>query len=222
MGKKLIYCVDDEEDIRELYHVALTSAGFDSTEFVGGEALFEGLKERLPSVILLDIMLDGEDGYAILQKLKQNSAYSDISVIMVSAKGEEISKVKGLNLGADDYIAKPFGVLELVARINANLRKGKPAARLTYKNLAVDEANHEISSSGKPLPLTVKEYSLLKMLIANAPNVVLREDVLNAVWGDGFFGESRTLDIHVSTLRKAISGGEAEIITVRGVGYRLK
>jgi len=222
MDKKLIYCVDDEEDIRELYHVALTSAGFDCREFVGGEALFDALEEKLPSVILLDIMLDGEDGYTILQKLKQNPAYSDISVIMVSAKGEEISKVKGLNLGADDYIAKPFGVLELVARINANIRKGKPIVRLSYKDLSVDESNHEILCSGKPMPLTVKEYDLLKMLIANAPNVVLREDVLNAVWGDSFFGESRTLDIHISSLRKALSGGEAEIITVRGVGYRLK
>lgn len=222
MDKKLIYCVDDEEDIRELYTVALTNAGYECVAFEGGEELFSALKTRLPSVILLDIMLDGADGFTILQKLKDNAEYSSISVIMVSAKGEEISKVKGLNLGADDYISKPFGVLELVARINANIRKSTVNNALSYENLSVNQKNHEILSDGRVLSLTVKEYELLKLLIVNAPNVVLRDDVLNAVWGDTFFGESRTLDIHISSLRKAIAGGKAEIITVRGVGYRLK
>ncbi|MGN0813704.1 MAG: response regulator [Candidatus Coproplasma sp.] len=222
MEKKLIYCVDDEEDIRELYNVAITNAGYDCATFEGGEALFNALEKKLPSLIILDIMLDGADGFAILKKLKENAAYSGISVIMISAKGEEISKVKGLNMGADDYIAKPFGVLELIARINANLRRSAPSSRLEYKNLSVDEGNHEIYSDGRKLDLTVKEYSLLKLLIINAPNVVMREAVFNAVWGDDFFGETRTLDMHISSLRKAISEGEAEIVTVRGVGYRLK
>lgn len=221
MEKKLICCVDDEEDIRELYKVAITNAGYDCAAFEDGEGLFCALGQKLPSLIILDIMLDGADGFTILQKLKQNAVYAGVPVIMVSAKGEEISKVKGLNMGADDYIAKPFGVLELIARINANLRKSAPATRLAYKNLSVDEKNHEIYSDGKKLNLTVKEYSLLKLLIVNAPNVVLREDVFNAVWGDNFLGETRTLDIHISSLRKAISEGEAEIVTVRGVGYRL-
>lgn len=221
MQKKLIYCVDDEEDIRELYTVAITNAGHDCAAFENGDGLFCALENKLPSLIILDVMLDGEDGFAILKKLKSSAIYAGIPVIMVSAKGEEMSKVKGLNSGADDYIAKPFGVLELIARINANIRKSSPASKLSYKNLTVNEENHEILSEGKKLDLTVKEYSLLKLLIVNAPNVVLREAVFNAVWGDDYFGETRTLDIHISTLRKAISGGEAQIVTVRGVGYRL-
>ncbi|MGN0804922.1 MAG: response regulator transcription factor [Candidatus Coproplasma sp.] len=221
MEKKLIYCVDDEEDIRELYKVAIANAGYDCSAFENGEELFKTLEGKLPSLIILDIMLDGEDGFAILQKLKQNAIYAGVPVIMVSAKGEELSKVKGLNMGADDYIAKPFGVLELIARINANLRKSAPATRLSYKNLSVNETNHEIYSNGNMLDLTVKEYSLLKLLIINAPNVVSREDVFNTVWGENYFGETRTLDIHISSLRKAISAGEAQIVTVRGVGYRL-
>ncbi|MGN0807050.1 MAG: response regulator transcription factor [Candidatus Coproplasma sp.] len=221
MEKKLIYCVDDEEDIRELYKVAVNNAGYDCETFEGGEGLFSALDKKLPSLIILDIMLDGADGFAILQKLKENAVYSGISVIMVSAKGEEISKVKGLNMGADDYISKPFGVLELIARINANMRKNAPSTRLAYKNLSVDEKNHEIYSDGTKLDLTVKEYALLRLLIVNAPDMVLREDAFNAVWGENYLGETRTLDMHISSLRKAISAGEAEIVTSRGVGYRL-
>lgn len=221
MEKQLIYAVDDEENIRELYSVALANAGYECLTFAGGEDLFSSLKDRRPALILLDIMLEGIDGYAILKRLKENAQYSSIPIIMVSAKGEEISKVKGLNMGADDYIAKPFGVMELVARINANLRRSA-AAPLAYSDIAVNELKHEILVGGSAVVLTVKEYELLKLLIINAPNVVSRDKILNAIWGDDFFGESRTLDIHIASLRKAIAASKAKIVTVRGVGFLLK
>ncbi len=222
MQQTLIFAVDDEEDIRELYSVALENAGFCCNTFEGGDRLFAALASARPALILLDIMLDGQDGFAILQKLKGDARYSSIPVIMVSAKGEEISKVKGLNMGADDYISKPFGVLELVARINANLRKGAPRTTLAYKDIVLDENSHEIKVCGRALGLTLKEYELLKLLLLHAADVVPREKILNSVWGEDFMGESRTLDIHIASLRKAIAGSTANINTVRGVGYSLK
>lgn len=221
MEKQLIYAVDDEESIRELYSAALLNAGYECSAFVGAEDLFSALKFRRPALILLDIMLDGTDGYEILSKIKENAQYSSIPVIMVSAKGEEISKVKGLNMGADDYISKPFGVLELIARIKANLRKSAPSA-LSYADIFINELKHEVTVGGAVVPLTVKEYGLLKILLVNAPNVVTRDKILDAVWGEDYFGESRTLDIHVATLRKAVAASAAKIITVRGVGFLLK
>ncbi len=222
MDKTWIYCVDDEENIRELYNAALTNAGFECACFKGGEDFFEALKTKTPALVLLDIMLDGMDGYKILQKMKGDTHVRDIPVIMVSAKGEEISKVKGLNLGADDYIAKPFGVLELVARIKANLRRYSPRTALSYADIEIDENKHEIRVKGVPTVLTLKEYELLKLLVKNAPNVISREKILSDVWGEDYFGETRTLDIHIASLRKAIANSEAQINTVRGVGYSLK
>lgn len=219
----LIYAVDDEENIRELYGVALENAGFDCVCFSCGDDLFAALPARKPDLILLDIMLDGLDGYSILQKLKEDEKACAVPVIMVSAKGEEISKVKGLNEGANDYIAKPFGVLELVARIRANLRKvAVRYASLAYADITIDESKHEATAAGKPLTLTLKEYDLLKLLINHAPNVVSREQILSAVWGESYMGETRTLDIHIASLRKALSESKAQIVTVRGVGYILK
>lgn len=220
--KKCIFAVDDEENIRELYGVALKSAGFDCFCFVDGDSLFAALKNDKPDLILLDIMLDGADGYSILQKLKDSPATRNIPVIMVSAKGEEISKVKGLNMGANDYIAKPFGVLELVARINANLRKTDTYSALSYSDVNIDEGKHSVTVADKTVTLTLKEYELLKLLVINAPNLVSRETMINTVWGENYFGETRTLDIHIASLRKALSESSASINTVRGVGYFLK
>ena len=220
--KKHIFAVDDEESIRELYAVALANAGFEVSCFPDGESLFSALKETTPALILLDIMLDGDDGYAILEKIKAEPNLRDIPVIMVSAKGEEMGKVRGLNLGADDYIAKPFGVLELVARINANLRRTTQNVRLLYADIAVDEAKHEITVGGVPLTLTLKEYDLLKLLVGRAGQVIPREEILVEVWGETFFGESRTLDVHIASLRRSLAKSEAQIATVRGVGYCLK
>ncbi len=220
--KKCIFAVDDEENIRELYGVALNSAGFDCRCFVDGDSLFAALETKKPALIILDIMLDGYDGYTILQKLKESPATRNIPVIMVSAKGEELSTVKGLDMGADDYIAKPFGVLELIARINANLRRTDDRTALAYSDISIDENKHTVTVANETLTLTLKEYELLKLLVTNAPNIVSRDIIINTVWGEDYFGETRTLDIHIASVRKAISDSKAAINTVRGVGYFLK
>lgn len=224
MESKLIYAVDDEENIRELYSCALSGAGFSVKTFEDGKSLFSALKLTIPALIMLDIMLDGADGYEILAELKEEERTKNIPVIMVSAKGEEISKVKGLNLGADDYIGKPFGVLELIARVNAVLRRTacvKPE-KLRFKDVEIDEEKHEVRINGAKKELTLKEYNLLKLLVSKAETVVKREEIFSKVWGEDFFGETRTLDIHVASLRKILEGSSAEISTVRGVGYIIK
>ena len=222
-NKQLIYAVDDEKSIRDLYDCALESSGFLVKCFENAEALFEAIETEMPDMCLLDIMLDGMDGYEILFKLRAEKETANIPVILISAKGEEISKVKGLNLGADDYIEKPFGIMELVARINANLRRVVTAtsSKTEYKDIHINDAAHEISAAGRVVELTLKEYELLKELVASAENVITREDLLNSVWGPNY-GETRTLDMHIASLRKAISDSEAQINTIRGVGYLLK
>lgn len=224
MESKLIYAVDDEENIRELYSCALSGAGFSVKTFEDGKSLFSALKLTIPALIMLDIMLDGADGYEILAELKEEERTKNIPVIMVSAKGEEISKVKGLNLGADDYIGKPFGVLELIARVNAVLRRTSVEAQksLRFKDVEIDEEKHEVRINGAKKELTLKEYNLLKLLVSKAETVVKREEIFSKVWGEDFFGETRTLDIHVASLRKMLEGSSAEISTVRGVGYIIK
>ena len=220
--KTLIFAVDDEAPIRELYAALLRSAGFDYACFSSAEELFLALVSTKPALILLDIMLEKMDGYAILEKLKGNKDTKDIPVIMVSAKGEEISKVKGLDLGASDYIAKPFGVLELVARIKANIRKTVDYSTHEYADILIDDGKHEVYVNGEKITLTLKGYELLKLLVSRAPNVVSREAMMREVWGEDYLGETRTIDIHVSTLRKALSGSASSIKMVRGVGYFLQ
>lgn len=221
--KPLIYAVDDELSIRELYVCALENSGFDVICFEDGKGLFSALKGDMPDLILLDIMLDGMDGYDILKALREDKNTSDVPVIMVSAKGEEISKVKGLNLGADDYISKPFGVLELSARINANIRKKERVQiKREYKDIAVDCKAHEIKVCGVAIQPTPKEYELIKLLVENAPNVVLRDVIFDTVWGENYGGETRTLDIHIASVRKLLSASSAVIETARCVGYALK
>lgn len=222
--KKLIYAVDDEQPIREVYNYALSGAGFNVECFSCGAELFETLEKNLPSLIILDIMLEGMDGYAILEKLRENVKTENIPVIMVSAKTEEIDKVKGLNLGADDYLSKPFGVLELVARINAKLRKTNKSAEsaiISYKDVEIDDEKHTVTVNRETPKLTLKQYELLKLFVMNAEKVMQRDKLLDAVWGEDY-GETRTLDIHIGDLRKVLSSSSAEIETVRGVGYILK
>lgn len=222
--KKLIYAVDDEDAICDLYECAVTSAGMDCKTFKNADELFGALAQERPDLIILDVMLDKMNGFEILEKIKNNPLTSDISVIMASAKNDEVSKVKGLNTGADDYLSKPFGVMELIARINANLRKRARVAKTSFKDLTVDDGKHVISVNGKELTLTLKQYNLLKELINGAETVLNRDDLLNKVWGYEYNGESRTLDIHIADLRKTLdaAGSAAEIVTVRGVGYTLK
>jgi len=174
---------------------------------------------------LLDLMLPGEDGFSILARLKNNRATARIPVIIVSAKGEEITKVRGLNLGADDYIAKPFGVMELIARIKANLRKsgGEAGGASAYMNITVDHARRSVTVNGALLTVTLKEYELLRLFCTEPDQVQTRDKIFNEVWGADFIGETRTLDIHIKGLRRKLNeaGSEAAIKTIRGVGYIL-
>jgi len=224
MEKQLIFAVEDDAALQELYTYSLEHE-FSCCCFDSGDALFEALLTQTPALILLDVMLPGDDGFAILARLKADKATGHIPVIMVSAKGEEHSKVKGLNMGADDYIAKPFGVLELVARIKANLRKsGRTALEsLTYKDIHINASKHRITINGTQIQTTRKEYSLLYLLCAHAETVQEREWIFSEVWGEGFVGETRTLDIHIKELRKKLAetGSAAVIETIRGIGYML-
>jgi len=221
--RRRIFVIEDDAALQELYTYTLENE-FDCFCFGNGLSFFDALGAENPDLILLDIMLPGDDGFAILSRLKTEKTTAHIPVIMISAKGEEISKVKGLNLGADDYIAKPFGVLELVARIKANLRKnGNATNGIAYKDIAIDLSKHQISVNGSYIQTTLKEFNLLCLLCKNAEKVQEREDIFLEVWGDSFMGETRTLDIHIRELRKKLadSASEAEIKTIRGVGYIL-
>ena len=226
--RSTIFVIEDDAALRELYVYSLENE-FDCRCFGGGESFFNAVSSSIsrgiPDLILLDIMLPGEDGFTILSRLKADKSTAHIPVIMVSAKGEEISKVRGLNMGADDYIAKPFGILELVARIKANLRKNNKGVSqsIVYKDIVIDISRHQITIKDTIIQATLKEYNLLYLLCENAEKVQEREKIFNMVWGDSFVGESRTLDIHIKGLRKKLSEAESEatIKTIRGVGYIL-
>lgn len=220
-NETLIYAVDDETSIREVYRYALISAGFTPECFSCGEELFIAIEKSLPKLIILDIMLDGEDGYEILSRLKASPKTANTPVIMVSAKTTEIDKVRGLDLGADDYISKPFGVLELIARIKAKLRKTIPVANvISYKGITINDDERTVTINGKVKELTLKQYELLKLFVSEPQKVLPRDDILDKVWGENY-GETRTLDIHVGTLRKIIADSGAKIATIRGVGYKI-
>ena len=220
-NQTLIYAVDDETSIREVYRYALISAGFTPECFSCGEELFIAIEKSLPKLIILDIMLDGEDGYEILSRLKASPKTANVPVIMVSAKTTEIDKVRGLDLGADDYISKPFGVLELIARIKAKLRKTIPVANvISYNGITINDDERTVTINGKVKELTLKQYELLKLLVSEPQKVLQRDDILDKVWGENY-GETRTLDIHVGALRKIIADSGAKIATVRGVGYKI-
>ena len=223
MGK-LIYAVEDESAIRELYSFAIGNAGNTVVCFERGNDMFASLKNSIPELIILDIMLDGQDGFEILSQLKKTPEYSDIPVIMVSAKGEELIKVKGLNMGAADYISKPFGVLELLARINANLRKTVRSEKFEYKDIIIDDSVHSFKVCGGEVSCTLKVYRLMRYFISQSEKVIPRDELLSKVWGDEYFGETRTLDMHVAEIRKILAANSsvAVITTVRGVGYILK
>jgi two-component system alkaline phosphatase synthesis response regulator PhoP len=222
--KQTIFAVEDEAAIQELYAYTLENE-FNCRCFESGEPFFAALSKNSPDLVLLDVMLPGDDGFSVLARLKSGETSSHIPVIMVSAKGDEISKVKGLNMGADDYIAKPFGVLELVARIKANLRKSDKVVEenITYKDIVIDFQKHRISVHGTPIQTTLKEYKLLCLLCANAEKVQERDVIFDKVWGENYVAETRTLDIHVNEIRKKLSaaGSEVAIQTIRGVGYIL-
>jgi two-component system alkaline phosphatase synthesis response regulator PhoP len=226
MNKKVLI-VDDEPNILELLEYNLKKEGYDIIRADTGEKAVAILEDIKPDIVLLDQMLPGIDGLGVLKKIRANDMLSDMPVILVTAKSEEIDKIIGLELGADDYVTKPFSVRELAARVKANLRKTSRTelavpSSLSYGDLKVDTANYKAFLDDEELKLTLKEFELLCMLIANKPQVLTRDAILNRVWGYEFFGETRTVDVHITNLRKKIGKYGDNIETVRGVGYRFK
>ena len=221
----MIYCVEDDESIRELMLYALRASGFEAQGFPEGESLFRALDSRRPRLILLDIMLPGMDGIEILKRLRADRDTRQIPVIMASAKGTEYDKVLGLDLGADDYLAKPFGMMEMVSRIRAVLRRTGAEAQpqvLRVGALTLDPQAHTVQVADQRVSLTLKEYDLLKLLLENPGRVFSRDQLLERIWGIDFAGETRTVDVHVGTLRTKLGACGDYVRTVRGVGYRLE
>ena len=222
----MIYCVDDDNTIREIEVYTLTQTGFEAKGFSGGEELFEALKTETPDLIVLDIMLPDKDGMEILSQLRANADTKDVPVIMATAKGTEIDKIQGLDKGADDYLVKPFGPMEMVARIKAILRRCKREEPLTDTlisgEIVLKDKEHRVTVNGERVTLTFKEYELLKIFMQN-PNIVFtRDKLLSSVWGLDHMGESRTVDMHIKTLRKKLGTAGSQIETVIGVGYRME
>lgn len=221
----MIYYVEDEKNIRELVEYVLLANGFEIRCFADGVSFWQGLREeKNPELILLDIMLPGENGMEILHRLKETAATKDIPVIMVTAKGSEYDKVLGLDSGADDYIAKPFGMMELVSRIKAVLRrtqKEEVDTDLSYQDIRICNASHKVFVGDEEVELTKKEYNLLSYLIRNQGVVLTRDQLLNSIWGYDFDGETRTVDVHVRSLRQKLGNAGDCVTTVRGIGYRI-
>jgi len=216
--------VEDDSNIRELVVYTLNSTGFETRGFENGSAFMKELAFETPDLILLDIMLPGEDGLSILRKLKASSRTRKIPVIMMTAKGAEYDIVIGLDAGADDYVTKPFGMMELVSRIKAVLRRTQPEkAAEIYEigSIKIDLDKHEVSINGEQIILTLKEFELLKRLMQNRDIVLTRNRLLEEIWGYDFEGETRTLDVHIRSLRQKLGSAGEMIQTVRGVGYRL-
>lgn len=226
----MIYCVEDDASIRELIIYTLETAGFEAAGFNDGSEMFEALAEaeksgtKFPQLILLDVMLPGDDGIEILKRLRNDLLTEDIPVIMETAKGTEVDTIKALDRGADDYLAKPFGMMEMVARVKAVLRRTerKNVRRdiISAGGLSMDMQGHRVSADGSEIHLTLKEFEILRMMMQNPGRVYSREDMLSSIWGIDFLGETRTVDVHVGTLRTKLGDCGRYIETVRGVGYR--
>lgn len=221
----LIYVVEDDESIRELILYALQNSGHEAEGFEQAIELEKALKRHTPDLFLLDIMLPNKDGISILKDLKMNE-YKDIPIIMLTAKGTEYDKVKALDLGADDYIVKPFGVLELVSRINAVLRRANKTTQkdteIQFENIVINQQSRAVYVDNQECMLTYKEYELLIYLIQHKNIVMTREKIMDAVWGFDYEGESRTVDMHIKTLRQKLNEAGSLIKTVRNVGYVIK
>ena len=221
----MIYCVEDDRSIRELMIYTLRASGFDAEGFENADELFEAMKSRQPRLITLDIMLPGMDGIEILKALRGSAATASIPVIMASAKGTEYDRVLGLDLGADDYLAKPFSMLEMVSRIRAVLRRAgaaQTASRLRLGGLEMDPDAHTVLADGERVELTLKEFELLRLFLKHHGRVYTRDQLLEKVWGGEYFGETRTVDVHIGTLRTKLGRYGGYIRTVRGVGYRME
>ena len=223
----MIFCVEDDAGIRDLMIYTLNASGFQAAGFENAKEFYTVLADTTPELIMLDIMLPGEDGISILKRLKSEPRTADIPVIMATAKGNEYDKVIGLDLGADDYLAKPFGMMEMVSRVRAVLRRSgetpenKPQL-LRFGELEMNLNEHTVTSCGQRVQLTLKEHELLHTFMTNPGRAFTREQLLSSVWCEDFLGETRTVDVHVGTLRQKLGRCGAYIRTVRGVGYRME
>lgn len=219
----LIYCVEDDENIRELVGYALRSQAFEVETFADGKEFWKAVQQRVPALVLLDIMLPGESGTEILDKIRKDTQLRSLPVIMLTAKTSEYDIVRGLDGGADDYVCKPFGIVELISRIRSVLRRSKPQRResnmYSFGPVSLDGEKHVVTVNGEPCHLTVKEFELLRYLLVNIDIVLKREQIMEAVWGFTYEGESRTIDMHIKSLRQKLGDGGHIIRTVRGVGY---
>jgi len=221
----MVFCVEDDAGIRNMVLYTLNSAGIEAKGFEDAKSFWVALEEQLPEIVLLDLMLPGgEDGLTILSKLKANGKTATIPVIIATAKGEEYDKVIGLDMGADDYLVKPFGMMEMVSRIKAVLRRSKKekGSFLKVGELELQDDKHLVTSCGKSVELTLKEYEILRFFMENVGQVFSRDKILSYIWGIDFYGETRTVDVHIGTLRTKIGKCGEYIQTVRGVGYKME
>lgn len=223
----MIYIVEDDAEVREMETYALKSSGFEVLAFDCGKAMDEQVKVKVPDLFILDIMLPGEDGLSILKRLRSQEITRDIPVIMLTAKGAELDKVKGLDLGADDYMAKPFGILELISRVRAVLRRSdrgtvvsEVSEMFSVGNVELDDRRHLVRVNGNAVDLTFKEYELLKLLMSHPGTVYSRQQILEKIWGIDFDMDTRTVDMHVKTLRQKLGDQGCIVQTVRNVGYK--
>ena len=221
----MIWCVDDDRTIREIEVYTLEQTGFEARGFANGPEMLEALKTEIPDLIILDIMMPEADGLEVLSKLRSESAYKDIPVIMATAKGTEMDKIGGLNAGADDYLVKPFGVMEMVARVKAVLRrtaKEVTTGDITVGSITLKETEHKVIADGERVELTHKEFEMLKLFMRNPNMVFSRDKLMSDIWGQDYVGETRTVDMHIKTLRHKLGEAGGQIKTVIGVGYRLE
>ena len=222
---RMIWCVEDDPSIREIEVYALHSTGLEARGFADGAEFWEALEKELPELVILDVMLPGEDGVAILKRLRADERYRDIPVIMATARSTEFDKVQSLDLGADDYITKPFGMMEMVSRVKAVLRRSQPkqtVALLKLDGLTLDESQHTVTIDGQRITLTYKEYELLRLFLSHPGMAFSREQLLQTVWNTDYAVETRTVDMHIRTLRQKLGAYGRYIETIRGVGYRLE
>ena len=221
----MIWCVDDDNTIRDIEVYTLTQTGFDAKGFADGISMLEALKTEKPELIVLDIMLPGKDGVEVLKEIRQSPETRKIPVIMATAKGTEMDKIQGLDTGADDYLVKPFGVMEMVSRIKAVLRRCEPDGKeevLSIGEITLSDKEHLVTVNGEKVVLTFKEFEILKLFMSNPGIVFSRDKLLSEVWGIDYLGESRTVDMHIKTLRQKLGDAGALIETVIGVGYKME
>lgn len=221
----MIWCVDDDNTIRDIEVYTLTQTGFEAKGFADGISMLEALKSDKPELIVLDIMLPGRDGIDVLKEIRSNPDTCKIPVIMATAKGTEMDRIQGLDTGADDYLVKPFGVMEMISRIKAVLRRCKPDQKkdvLSVAEITLSEKEHLVTVSGEKVVLTFKEFEILKLFMSSPGIVLSRDKLLSEVWGVDYLGESRTVDMHIKTLRQKLGSAGSYIETVIGVGYKME